>query len=289
MFLPNLSATFPNAAYRSIKVGKMSQKPSQIAENIITAIPAIAKAIPGGWDNIQSLHIKTNSSVSLPIWSCVLEDTEAGAWGGIGLQGGSATRENEKDEGDRDDAAGTTKKSKKSKSRKRSPISDDEAEEEAPRKKAKPIDQTGKTKDKPKADNHTGPEAVLSPKSQKPKKPSNATKLGDSISVKKDKAKILTSVTTLSPPRAIDHPRKKDQKTSVPPNSPASKSTTPQAEADGKRKESKGPVAKPNLTKEETKTKYPSASFDKKKRNITKAKGGKSVKNAFLGKKVAQG
>jgi len=27
-----------------------------------------------GWENVQSLHIKTSQSVSLPIWSCDLMD-----------------------------------------------------------------------------------------------------------------------------------------------------------------------------------------------------------------------
>jgi len=232
----------------------MTQNPSQIVENIITAIPSIAKAIPGGWDNVQSLHIKTNSSVSLPIWSCLLEYTEAGSWHGIGNEG-FATGGDEKEEGDGEKAANTVKGSKKLKSKKRSPVSDDEVEGEAPRKKVKPVDS----------------------------------------SAKRDKSKLSTTVTTLSPPRAIDPSRKKDRK--------ISKSTTLQTEVDGKTKKRKVPsdmkdmpappeavkVGKPIFTKEETKAKYTSASFEKKKQLITKAKGGKSTKDVFLGKKVAQG
>lgn len=55
----------------------MSQTPSHILENLQTALPAVAKAIKGGWDNIQNFTIKTNSSVSLPIWSCTLNKTES--------------------------------------------------------------------------------------------------------------------------------------------------------------------------------------------------------------------
>ena len=62
--------------FRSIKIGKMSQTPSHILENLQTALPAIANAVKGGWDNIQNLTIKTNSSVSLPIWSCTLNMTD---------------------------------------------------------------------------------------------------------------------------------------------------------------------------------------------------------------------
>jgi ribosome biogenesis protein UTP30 len=61
----------------------MSQTPSHILENLQTALPAVAKAIKGGWDNIQSFAIKTNSSVSLPIWSCTLDETEGGRWNGL--------------------------------------------------------------------------------------------------------------------------------------------------------------------------------------------------------------
>ena len=62
--------------FRSIKIGKMSQTPSHILENLQTALPAVANAVKGGWDNIQNLTIKTNSSVSLPIWSCTLNMTD---------------------------------------------------------------------------------------------------------------------------------------------------------------------------------------------------------------------
>ena len=54
----------------------MSQTPSHILENLRTALPAVANAVKGGWDNIQNFAIKTNSSVSLPIWSCTLTTTD---------------------------------------------------------------------------------------------------------------------------------------------------------------------------------------------------------------------
>lgn len=38
----------------------------------MTAIPSVVANVPGGWENVQSLHIKTSQSVSLPIWSCDL-------------------------------------------------------------------------------------------------------------------------------------------------------------------------------------------------------------------------
>jgi len=67
---------------RAVKFGIISQTPSEILANLKSALPAIAKKIWGGWENIQSIHIKTNSSVSLPIWMCSLDDSGGGRWGG---------------------------------------------------------------------------------------------------------------------------------------------------------------------------------------------------------------
>lgn len=64
--------------YSSIKIGTITQSLAHILDNLRSALPAIAKRIDGGWDNIQSFHIKTNTSVSLPIWSCKLG--EDGRW-----------------------------------------------------------------------------------------------------------------------------------------------------------------------------------------------------------------
>ena len=66
--------------YRSVKFATLSHTPEQILENLKVALPAIAKRIANGWDNIQALHIKTNSSVSLPIWSCTLDKADGGRW-----------------------------------------------------------------------------------------------------------------------------------------------------------------------------------------------------------------
>ncbi|KZT11794.1 ribosomal protein L1 [Laetiporus sulphureus 93-53] len=67
----------------SVKIGTLLQKPSQVLDNLKTALPAIVKHIKGKWDNIQSFHIKTNSSTSLPIWSCHLGAEEGARWAGL--------------------------------------------------------------------------------------------------------------------------------------------------------------------------------------------------------------
>ncbi|KAG5634378.1 hypothetical protein H0H81_002171 [Sphagnurus paluster] len=78
-----VSSTYMNqnqGTCTSVKIAVLSHTPAQILANLKLALPAIAKHIAGGWENIQALHIKTNSSVSLPIWSCSLDESEGGRW-----------------------------------------------------------------------------------------------------------------------------------------------------------------------------------------------------------------
>ncbi|KAF8318947.1 ribosomal protein L1 [Clavulina sp. PMI_390] len=65
----------------SIKIATSSHSSAQIAENLATAIPPIIASVADGWDNIQSLHIKTSQSASLPIWTCNLGAGER--WGSL--------------------------------------------------------------------------------------------------------------------------------------------------------------------------------------------------------------
>lgn len=57
---------------RSIKIASTSHSTTQIVKNLEIALPSIVAKIPDGWGNIQSLHIKTSQSASLPIWTCDL-------------------------------------------------------------------------------------------------------------------------------------------------------------------------------------------------------------------------
>ncbi|VDB90263.1 unnamed protein product [Peniophora sp. CBMAI 1063] len=59
----------------SIKIATLTHTPSQVLSNLQTALPAIAKVVKGGWDNIQSLNIKTSSSAALPIWTVELGES----------------------------------------------------------------------------------------------------------------------------------------------------------------------------------------------------------------------
>jgi len=68
----------------SVKIGVMGQHSSaQLLQNLSTALPHVVKNIRENWDNIQSIHIKTSSSASLPIWSCRLDEEEGGRWDGL--------------------------------------------------------------------------------------------------------------------------------------------------------------------------------------------------------------
>lgn len=62
----------------SIKIGSLSAHSTEdLIDNLVATIPYLAVRLPmGGWDNIQSLHIKTTTSASLPIWSCSLDGND---------------------------------------------------------------------------------------------------------------------------------------------------------------------------------------------------------------------
>jgi len=70
----------------SVKFGTVSQTPAQILANLETALPAVVAAIRGGWDNVQSLSVKSTKSASLPVWSCNLGSEEGGRWHGLALK-----------------------------------------------------------------------------------------------------------------------------------------------------------------------------------------------------------
>jgi len=53
----------------AIKVGHSGQSEEEVIENIESAMQYIAMIIPRGWQNIQSLHLKTSESVSLPLYN----------------------------------------------------------------------------------------------------------------------------------------------------------------------------------------------------------------------------
>lgn len=81
----------------------LSHTPKQIQVNLETALPAIVGHIKGGWDNIQSLHIKTSTSISLPIWTCELGSEEGGRWDGLVAEAKEEVNDSEEDESGEED------------------------------------------------------------------------------------------------------------------------------------------------------------------------------------------
>jgi ribosome biogenesis protein UTP30 len=67
-----LKATYvhlSSSATTSIKVGRLSQEPKQIQENIQAVVDKLVeKFVPRGWRNIRGLHVKGPTTVALPIW-----------------------------------------------------------------------------------------------------------------------------------------------------------------------------------------------------------------------------
>ncbi|KAJ2077392.1 proteasome-interacting protein cic1 [Coemansia sp. RSA 988] len=53
----------------AVKIGMTSMSASDLAKNIEIATELIAKCIPKGWDNIQTIGIKTGTSLTLPIFN----------------------------------------------------------------------------------------------------------------------------------------------------------------------------------------------------------------------------
>lgn len=52
----------------SLRIGNADFSSEQLIENVMAAIDGVTKRMKGGWDDIQSLSIKTNTSPALPIY-----------------------------------------------------------------------------------------------------------------------------------------------------------------------------------------------------------------------------
>jgi len=115
----------------SIKIATTAQSPSQVLANLQKALPAVIENLKGGWDNVQSLHLKTVDSVALPIWTCGLGLEEGSRWHGL-VEG----EESDEDEVDVDEDVVETRKIAKAKGTKR-PSEENTQEQEKPQKKAK--------------------------------------------------------------------------------------------------------------------------------------------------------
>eukprot|EP00124_Ichthyophonus_hoferi_P005279 Ihof_evm2s725 gene=Ihof_evmTU2s725 len=54
-----------------VRIGSTGQTDEQIIENIMAGMEGVVDKIPHKWANVQSVHIKTSESVSLPIYASV--------------------------------------------------------------------------------------------------------------------------------------------------------------------------------------------------------------------------
>lgn len=76
----NLNATIENALHKahmnlhsagnsySVQIGNTGMSPEILAENLKSCIKDLAKYFPGGWENIRSVHVKTDKSISVPVY-----------------------------------------------------------------------------------------------------------------------------------------------------------------------------------------------------------------------------
>lgn len=60
----------------SVKIGLSSQGVSALTENGSQIIKQVVEKIPGGWDNIKCLHVKTPESIALPVYTCSTSSVE---------------------------------------------------------------------------------------------------------------------------------------------------------------------------------------------------------------------
>ncbi|KAG8773508.1 hypothetical protein FRC12_002504 [Ceratobasidium sp. 428] len=179
----------------SIKIAPISFTPAQVLENLTTALPNVIKHIKGGWDNVQSLYIKTSTSVSLPIWSCELGSGEGGRWAGMV----GASEESEESGGSEEESGGSEEESSES----------EEEEEETPvvkegRKRAAtgiPVTATTSKKAKPGPSESSKPTKVapISAPATRKAKPTSSSTSSKAAPTAAPTAPVKKSVTKVIP------------------------------------------------------------------------------------------
>ncbi len=72
----------------AVPIGRIDYPTTDVIENITLGMETIATIVPRGWQNIQSVHLKTPDSIALPIFNSappdasLLPGVEAGLAGG---------------------------------------------------------------------------------------------------------------------------------------------------------------------------------------------------------------
>ena len=60
----------------SVKVGKSAMSQKEVAANAMAAIAGAVDHIPQKWKNVQSIYLKTNESVALPVYNAMPEPAD---------------------------------------------------------------------------------------------------------------------------------------------------------------------------------------------------------------------
>jgi ribosome biogenesis protein UTP30 len=95
---------------------------------------AVVEGIKGGWENIQSRHLKTGGSVALPIWTCGLgPEGDEGRWNGLAA---GDEKDSDDDEMEVDEVVVKAKETVKDKGTKRL-SEEDTLQGEKPKKKVR--------------------------------------------------------------------------------------------------------------------------------------------------------
>ncbi|PAV16927.1 ribosomal L1 [Pyrrhoderma noxium] len=269
----------------SIKIGTITQTPQQIFENLQTSLPAIVKRIEGGWSNVQSFHIKTNSSVSLPIWSCSLDAAAGGRWEEVKDVdvdvSGEDSEESEEEAAPKKKGTATTDK----KGKKRSA----DTQDEPPSKKTKKSIQAEETRNEPpvKAGKKKGKSKETETPAPVPEKENKAEK---SLKKKKkivEEAPVKTPKTSDSAPETEGSKKssKATKKAVAAESSSEAEQPKPKTTKVASTQQPQKADAEPAKEKEQLKKKKVNVGLEKKKEKITKMKTG-SVKEGIVGKKA---
>ncbi|KAJ2130799.1 Ribosomal L1 domain-containing protein 1, partial [Coemansia sp. RSA 788] len=116
-----LKCTYYKAARgscNSVRVGTTDMAPAMLIENTMGTLDNLVKHIPKGWDNIQSVGIKTGTSLTLPIYNALPNASTV-----ISNAAADDDEAMEDVEGETEGAEKKEKKEKASKKSKKSPLS----------------------------------------------------------------------------------------------------------------------------------------------------------------------
>ncbi|KAJ7049458.1 ribosomal protein L1p/L10e family-domain-containing protein [Mycena amicta] len=283
-----ISSTYMNqnqGTCTAIKIAKLpTHTAAQTMANLAAALPAAVNGIKGGWDNVQSLILKTNSSAGLPIWSC---DLGEGRWAGMEVELKEDVEEEE---------------SSAVKGKKRVAVGDEDEDEPKPKKKkAKSVEEVSE----PTAKSMPAPPPTS--KVDAPKKKDKVVLAETSKKVKRKEVVQDEGPLSAASPKTTE----KKKKVKLPESEVVSEPEPPQQPKEKK------PVEKEALKEEKTKKKkekavvpeqrpvpVPPTADELKQKRVGKAgerkkevvvggkdgkkKKGKSAKDALVGRKAGQ-